>query len=123
MTVLKSIVLSERLHPEPTEMGMLSSQCVPTNMILLSSRWSLSVSSRTYAGAVSCLPQNDLPHVMRTSLAVSLSSSSVLIPFPQYFYNTLEALLNPADLWLSLLILLAEFASGKIPLQLCCFFA
>lgn len=55
---------------------------------------------------------------MRTSLAVSLSSFYVLIRFPQYFYNTLEALLNPADLWLSLLILLAEFALGKIPLQL-----
>lgn len=79
--------------------------------------------SRTCADAGLCLPQNDPSHVMRTSLAISLSSSYVLIPFPQYFYNTLETLLNPADLWLSLLIFLAEFASGKIPFQLCCLFA
>lgn len=69
------------------------------------------------------LPQNDLPHMVRTSLAVWLSSSSILIPFPQYFCNTPEALLNPADLWLSLVILLAEFAVGKIPLHLCCLLA
>lgn len=103
---------------------LLNSQCVPTNRILLSLRWSPSVSSRTCAGIVAlCLPQNDLAHVMRTSLTASLSSSSVFIPFPQQFYNTLEALLNPADLWLSLLILLAEFALGKIPLRLHFLFA
>lgn len=89
---------------------LLSCQCVPTNMLLLSLRWSLLVSSSVQYCA---LPQNDLPHIVTTSLAVLLSSSSVLIPFPQYFLSTPEALLNPADLWLSLAILLAEYAVGK----------
>lgn len=111
--------VGEQPHPGPIEMRMLlSCQCVPISMLLLSLRWSLLVSSSVQ---YCVLPQNDLPHLVRTSLAVWLSSSSVLIPFPQYFRNTPEALLNPADLWLSLVILLVEFAVGKIPLHLTLF--
>lgn len=69
------------------------------------------------------LPQNDLPHMVRTSLDELLSSSSILLPFPQYFCNTPEALPNLVDLWPSLVILLAEFAVGKIPAHLLCLFA